>query len=203
MVACSPNMAVEMLRLGRLRHQPPPGNYRRTSVGQDRFPRRPVKNDGCHGPRRLPPSSGSPRTEGFGDRLRLPNHSTSFANASLPATARPPSPTPAATEVASLDQMLLDDFCNQDGIRGAPHGLHNLTRTATARDSLRALPLGSTHREPCVPMAETTGSARRGATHGPSHPRASLHAAVQRPTLECSNTPLVAALRTAGLDCQR
>jgi hypothetical protein len=96
-----------------------------------------VKDDGCHGPRRLPPSRGSPRTDRSRDRLRHPNRSTSFADASLPAMARPPSPTPAATEVASLGQMLLDGFCNQDGIRGAPREHHDLTRTATARDSLR------------------------------------------------------------------
>jgi hypothetical protein len=162
-----------------------------------------VKNDSCHGPRRLPRSSGSPRTEDARNRLRHPDPSTSFANASLPARARPPSPTPAATEMASLDQTLLDDFCNQDGIRGTPPRLHDLTRTAMARDSLRSRPLGPTHREPCVPMAETTGGTRRGATHGPSHPRASVHAAVQRPTLECSSTPLVAAHRAACLDCRQ
>jgi hypothetical protein len=105
------------------------------------FSRRPVKNDGCHGPRRLPPSNGSPRTEGPKDRLRHLNRSTPFADASLPARTRPPSPTPAATEVASLGQMLPDGFCNQDGIRGAPRWLHDLTRTAMARDSLRAQPL--------------------------------------------------------------
>jgi hypothetical protein len=96
-----------------------------------------VKNDGCHGPRRLPPSRGSPRTDQSWDRFRHRIRSTPFADASLPARARPPSPTPAATGVAFLGQMLLDSFCNQDGIRGAPHWLHDLKRTAMARDSLR------------------------------------------------------------------
>jgi len=77
-----------------------------------------------------------------------------------PDWARPPSPTPAATGVASLSQTLLDDFCNQDGIRGTPLELPDLTRTAMARDSLRRQPRGPTRREPCVPAAETTGGTR-------------------------------------------
>jgi len=65
------------------------------SKGQDRFPRRPVKSDGCHGPRRRPPSSGSPRTEDPRDRLRHPSPSTSFADAGLPAGLGPrPPPRP-------------------------------------------------------------------------------------------------------------
>jgi len=36
--------------------------------------------------------------------------------------ARPPSPTPAATAVASLSQTFLDDFCNQDGARAHQAG---------------------------------------------------------------------------------
>lgn len=182
---------------------PTDGGGRHPSPGRGRFPRRPVKSDGCHDPRRLPPSSGSPRTLGSRNRLRLRNPSTHFASAGFPTEARPPSPTPAATEVASLGQTLLDDFCNQDRIRGTPHGIPDLTRTAMARDSLRSQPRGPTRREPCVPATETAGDARWGATHGPSYPRASLHAAVQRPTLECSSTPLVAARRTAGLESRR
>jgi hypothetical protein len=84
---------------------------------KDRFHRQPVKIVGFRGPGRLPPASSPPQA--------LPPPLVSESRAldviSPPSDfspwARPPSPTPAATEVASLSQTPLADFCNQNRAR--------------------------------------------------------------------------------------
>jgi hypothetical protein len=84
---------------------------------RDRFHRQPVKIVGFRGPGRLPPASSPPQA--------LPPSLVSSSRvldvisppSDLSPWARPPSPTPAATEVASLSQTPLTDFCNQNRAR--------------------------------------------------------------------------------------
>jgi hypothetical protein len=148
-VGYSSNMAAMLPQLRRLRHQPPPGDYRRALVGQDRFPRRPVKNDGCHDPRRLPPSSGSPRTEGSRNRFRLPNHPTPFANASLPARLDPrPPPRPQPK------WLLWVRCCPMISATKTESGAHPADSTTSLAPRRLAIRCGSCHQgQPAVSRA--------------------------------------------------
>jgi len=155
---------------------------------RDRFCRQPVKIVGFRGPGRLPPASSPPQA--------LPPSLVSASRVldviSPPSDfspwARPPSPTPAATEVASLSQTPLADFCNQN--RARAHRSNDWsTPAARFRTSqcLRRLPsFGGEQHEPKTGALDEvpTGALLVLA----EDPRASMHAAVQRPTRRCPST---------------
>lgn len=64
--ACSAKRRGNRPELWRPCRRPVSDERHRSPTSQDRFPRRSVKNGGCHGPRRLPPSSSLARPSGRG-----------------------------------------------------------------------------------------------------------------------------------------
>jgi hypothetical protein len=156
---------------------------------KDRFHRQPVKIVGFRGPGRLPPASSPPQA--------LPPPLVSESRAldviSPPSDsspwARPPSPTPAATEVASLSQTPLADFCNQKQSPSTPLKRLVLTRGALSRASV---PPEVALLRPRAARAQDR-SLRVRCPQGAllvlaENPRASIHAAVQRPTRRYPST---------------
>jgi hypothetical protein len=88
------------------------------SPDRDRIHHQPVKAEGFRGPRHRPPASNPSQALCPTIRRRMVERQTPFRSRTVshPRT-RPPSPTPAATKVASLGPTLLADFCNQNRAR--------------------------------------------------------------------------------------
>jgi hypothetical protein len=144
--------------------------------------------------------SASPRPRTHHPRSRP---STLFVVAGLPDMTRPPSPSPSRDRrwilwarrcsMTSATESKPEHTSRDPG----PHAHRDGSRFAADRSSRPV------DREPCAPMTEATGGNRSCHTHGPSGPRGSLHAMVQRPTPGSSSTPIVAAALTLGLELQR
>jgi len=158
---------------------------------QDRFRQQPVKAEGFRGPRRLPPASGPSRTLCPSTRRRMVERQTPFRSCAVSRPrARPPSPNPAATEVASLGPTLLADFCNQN--RARAHRTNDRTPPGTGfhqRQYLGRLPsVGSEQHGP-----ETEVSGRHQSRRRPYWPGSPESACTQRcrgPLEKNPNTPL-------------
>lgn len=148
-----------------------------------------MKAEGFRGPRRLPPASGPSRTLCPTTRCRMVERQTPLRSRAVSRLrARPPSPNPAATEVASLGPTLLADFCNQN--RARAHRTNDRTPPGTRfreRQYLGRLPsVGSEQHGP-----ETEVPGKHQSRHHPYWPDPPESACTQRcrGRLEKDRTP--------------
>lgn len=150
-----------------------------------------VRQGGLDEPRRLPPPRDRPPILGSGGHCRRPQPSAPFVGVGLSASTRLPSPTSAATLVASLSQALRDDFCNQHGTRA--HQTISATSHAPRCLAIRCggAGFGSTAMSRAGRGQSHGRRLSRRPTHGLRKPRVSLRSRAQRPTLGSSSIPIV------------
>lgn len=162
-----------------------------------------MKGGVTHSQRRLRSPRGRPPAVGGTSHQGLQPPAASFADCGLSTSTRPPSPTEAATSVASLSQTLRDDFCNQHGIRA------HRTRSVTSHAPRCLAARRNSGREDRSTVSRSSPSRNQGrrrhgtARTGREDREPACCLAAERPTLGHPSTPLVTPRSFAELVSQR